>query len=147
MTTINHSQIQCPICLMEPVKTGRTMLLLKDDFCFIDMNDKAVLVINDYPVFTKTRLTLCILQHTSIPEDEIIRRAKDRFLDFLTHQLQLNADAFIIRITMLTYPQHFHVPPTFFLSRMNMELLYPERCMRAVSICGMRPFPTICVIS
>jgi hypothetical protein len=91
------------------------------------MNDKAVLVINDYPVFAKTRLTLCILQHTSIPEDEIIRRAKDRFLDFLTHQLQLNADAFIIRITMLTYPQHFHVPPTFFLSRMNMELLYPER--------------------
>lgn len=109
MATLNYDPVQCPLCLMEPVKTGRTMLLLKDDFCFIDMNDKTALVIDGCPIFAKTRLSLCLLEHTSIPEEETVRRAKERLVDFLTGQLQLTPDVFIIRITMLTYPQHFHI--------------------------------------
>ncbi len=99
----------CPICTREPIQSGRTQLLYLDDFCFIDRNDKSVLVVNELPISAEMRVTLSLLEHIAFPNEETIMSAKQLLIDYMKVNLGITDSDFITRVTMLTYPEHFHI--------------------------------------
>ena len=99
----------CPICIREFVTSGRTKLLHLDDFCFIDRNDSSILVVNGHSISAEMRLSLSILEHIAFPNEEVVRFSRRFLFDYMESDLRLSDGDFITRVTMLKYPEHFHI--------------------------------------
>jgi hypothetical protein len=115
----------CHLCGMQITKKENALihekLLYEDGLCYIVENPRKTSILNEMVIRTPKRIVFILKEHTKRPKD--FGRLQRIFRQFLKKRFSAKENvSYLIRKTMRTYPDHFHMH-AFFLPLKVTEIV------------------------